>query len=427
MPVNPSATNHVESPAGAKEESPASQRPSQQRTAKLALLLLSIVFCVAAFLIFDWFRSAAIVRHFRSTFRGNPCRVHDPVRHHALKPNCVATDQWGGDNYDFITNNLGFRDEKVRDVPLADARTRILMLGDSFTEAPLAWRDSFAGRIAADLPQYDFLNGGVGSYSPSNYLNVARMVLARGVEIDEVIVFIDISDVHDEAAFYRDVDASGAVTGPEQERWVTVGANKWRAFITGRLLLTDYLLRSFERFLVGRGHYYLPTGPQGEVFDRERSAWTYRKVNEKDPYYNGFGPLGVKGGIAKEESKMTLLWQELQARNIPISVVVYPYPAQLVHDSVESVQVRMWRDWCEGKCKRFISLFPAFFAVKDQCPKSRPGCWYLTHFIFGDFHYNAAGNAVVADVVVKSLTDDPPAKRPETPAKTSIQMPSPTP
>ena len=72
--------------------------------------------------------------------------------------------------------------------------------------------------IAAHFPQYDFLNGGVASYSPSNYLNVARMVLAEGYDIDEVIVFIDISDVHDEAAFYRDIDASGAVTGPQPER-----------------------------------------------------------------------------------------------------------------------------------------------------------------------------------------------------------------
>ena len=402
-------------------ESSASQRPGQQRKMKLALLLVSIAFSVIAFLTLDWVRSAAIVRHAKSTFKGNSCRVRDPIRHHALKPNCDSMDQWGGDTYEFVTNSLGFRDEKVREVPLADARPRILMLGDSFTEAPLAWRDSYVARIADHFPQYDFLNGGVGSYSPSNYLNVARMVLAKGVDIDEVIVFIDISDVHDEAAFYRDVDASGAVTGPEQERWVMSWDSKWRHFITGRLLLTDYLLRSLEHFLVGRGYYYLPTGPQGEVFDRERSAWTYRKVNETAPYYNGFAPLGVEGGIAKEKAKMTLLWQELEKRNIPISVVVYPYPAQLVHDTTESRQVRMWRDWCEGKCKRFISLFPEFFAVKDACPRSQPGCWYLHYFIFGDFHYNAAGNALVADKVITALKDTPPMKLTESNQRAEVR------
>jgi len=77
---------------------------------------------------------------------------------------------------------------------------------------------------------------------------------------------------------------------------------------------------------------------------------------------------------------------------------------------VDSWQVRIWRDWCEGKCKRFVSAFPAFFAVKDQCPRSQPGYWYLSRFIFGDFHYNAAGNALVADTVIKSLDAAPPAK-----------------
>lgn len=108
---------------------------------------------------------------------------------------------------------------------------------------------------------------------------------------------------------------------------------------------------------------------------------------------------------------MTLLWQELQKRNIPLSVVVYPWPAQVVHDTIDSKQVLMWRDWCTGKCKSFISLFPAFLAGKNQCPQGQPGCWYLNQFVFGDEHYNAVGNAVVADAVGQSLEQHPPVKR----------------
>ncbi len=70
----------------------------------------------------------------------------------------------------------------------------------------------------------------------------------------------------------------------------------------------------------------------------------------------------------------------------------------------------MWRDWCAGKCKSFVSVFPAFFAVKNQCPQGQPGCWYLNEFIFGDEHYNAAGNALVADAVGRSLEENPPVK-----------------
>ena len=390
-----------------EEAGPALQ--PRQRKMKLALLLTGLVFAAVVFLSLDWFHTAAMQRAVSSA---NHCKVPDPVRHHAFQPNCTAVEHWGGNSFEFVTNSLGFRDEKVREVPLADAQPRVLMLGDSFTEGPLAWRESYVGRITAHFPQYDFLNGGVGSYAPSNYLNTARMVLVKGVDIDEVIVFLDISDAQDEAAFYQDIDAYGSVIGPKGGNWFPPGYAKWRFRITTQLALTDQIFRFFERILVGHGHYQLTTGPYGDAFDMEKSAWTYRKVNEAEPYPAGYAPLGLQVGLAKEEAKMTLLWQELAKRNIPISVVVYPYPAQLLYDTADSLQVRMWRNWCEGKCKRFVSLFPAFFAAKDQCPRSRPGCWYEGLFIFGDTHYNAVGNALVADAVIKSLAEEPPVKRP---------------
>jgi hypothetical protein len=174
--------------------------------------------------------------------------------------------------------------------------------------------------------------------------------------------------------------------------------------------LTANIVEFFEQFFVRLGFYHLTWEQSGNVFDSERAAWTYRKVNEADPYSAGYAPLGVEGGIAKEKAKMDLLWQELQKHGIPLSVAVYPHPPQLVHDTADSRQVRVWRDWCEGKCKRFINLFPAFFSVKESCFWMQPGCWYLSHFVFGDNHYNAKGNAVVADAVVQSLTGEPPVK-----------------
>jgi hypothetical protein len=384
------------------------------RLSKAILLLASVLFSIAVFLTLDWFRSAAIMRSAKSTVKPCNCTVADPVRYHALKPDCSCTVHWGKDWVDLHTNSLGFRDEKVRDVPLTDARPRILVLGNSFTESMTAWRDSYVGMIAARLPEYEFLNGGVASYSTSNYLNVERMVAAKGIDIDEVIVFAGVTEVHDEAAVFRDVDDAGAVTMNQLRTDDRIMPWSWKKHLAMHFALTYAMLEFFERFLIRHGYYVTVTHPELPAFDLEATAWTYRKVNEADPYHDtfhgGYAPLGVEGGIAKAEAKMTLLWQELEKRNIPISVVVYPYPAQLLHDTADSRQVRVWREWCEGKCKRFISLFPVFFAAKDQCPRPQPGCWYERYFIFGDIHYNASGNAVVADAVIKSLTESPPAK-----------------
>ena len=141
-----------------KEAGSVSKYQSRQRLLNRALPLVGLVLAAAVFLTLDCLRTAAIRRT-----AGTPktCGVLDPVRHHALKPNCAIVDHWGHDSYQFFTNSLGFRDEKIREVPLADDRPRILMLGDSMTQGMIAWRDSYVGRIAAHFPQYDFLNGGV--------------------------------------------------------------------------------------------------------------------------------------------------------------------------------------------------------------------------------------------------------------------------
>ena len=399
----PATTEPVERAA------PAPLNSARQRKLKLALLAAGIVFSLAAFLALDYVRSAAILRRAKAATQ-NTCRVSDPVIHHAMKPNCAFVQRWGHDTYDYFTNSLGFRDEKIREVPLADSRPRVLLLGDSFTEGEGAWADGYVAMIAARLPQYDFLNGAGPSYSPSIHLNLVRRVLAEGYDIDEVVIFLGTFDVFNEAGLYRDIDANGAVAGPLHQHWEISRYARLRFAIARNFALTSGLIEIAERFLVKHGLYHLATDQWGDQFDMEPVAWTYRKVNETDPHPAGFAPLGVEAGLDKETVKMNLLWRELQQRGIPLSVVVYPYPSQLVHDSVESRQVQMWRSWCEGKCKRFITLFPEFFAVKANCPTLEPGCWYLSHFIFGDMHYNRTGNALVADKVAESLTEEPVVK-----------------
>jgi hypothetical protein len=388
----------------------ASSPPSRQKGLKVMVFLASFAVSATLFLAFDFAYSDALQRA-PAVGKLNSCRISDRTRHHALKPDCFSMDRWGNNSYEFFTNSLGFRDDKIRDVPLTDPRPRILILGNSFTEGELPWQGSYVGVITLHFPQYDFLNGGLGMYSPSNYVNVTRKLLATGYEIDEVVVFLDTANVADEAAFYHDVDDSGAVAGPQRQGWPKWWYARLRYLIAKHLFLTNDVFEFVERQLVAHGYYHLTvTLLAANVFDLEGPAWPYRKVNESDPYPSGYAPLGLEGGLAKEKAKMDLLWQELQERNIPLSIVVYPYPSQVVHDSVDSRQVRIWREWCQGKCERFISLFPAFFAVKDQCLGLQPGCWYLDNYVFGDFHLNAKGNTLIAQGVIESLADLPPGK-----------------
>ena len=385
--------------------------PKRRLRIKLALFVVSFAVSMAAFVAFDYYYTQVSLP---STAIHNPnglCFSRDAVRGFAFEPDCSCTRRWLGSSYEFKTNSLGFRDESIREVPATDARPRILILGASASEGMTDWPDSVIGRVARDFPQYDFLNGSVEGYSPSNYLNTERMVSQRGVDFDEAIVFLDIADVQNEAAFFHDKDSSGAVGLPGRKASESSAYSNARLGISDHLLLTNDVFQFFEKTLVGLGWYHLDMGHGGNEFDLERSAWTYRKVSDTESYEIGYAPLGVEGGIAKEKAKMDILYRELRERNIPLSVVVSPWPAQLAHDNVDSREVRIWREWCQGKCKRFVDLFPAFFALKSHCPPLQPGCWYLNDFVFGDVHYNAAGDAVFADVLTQSLQQVPATKR----------------
>src|SRR5262249_38696851 len=146
---------------------------------------------------------------------------------------------------------------------------------------------------------------------------------------------------------------------------------------TRSFVATTLLIEAIERAAVHLGLYHLPDEYGfGDVFDMPRSAWTYRTVDDNEPFPAGYAPVGILRGIAKAHFKMDELWRELSNRGVGIGIVVYPWPAQIVHDREDSRQIQIWEKWCEAKCSRFISVFPEFFHAKHRCRTLMPGCWY---------------------------------------------------
>ena len=82
----------------------------------------------------------------------------------------------------------------------------------------------------------------------------------------------------------------------------------------------------------------------------------------------------------------------MKERGIKLNVVVYPWPTQIHFGDLDSRQVRIWRDWCEGKCATFLNLFPVFFDEAKQAGDN----WYEKIYIDGDVHFNRYGNTVIA-------------------------------
>jgi hypothetical protein len=354
-----------------------------------------VVYCLALFFVFDFaYSSLTMGEEIR---RG--ARIADPVYDHGFAANFDGYDVWGEVRYRLITDSLGFKDASVREVPLKSDSRRVLLIGDSFTEGiGISFEDSFAGMLyragQERSRKIEFLNAGVASYSPSIYYKKVKHLLEIGLQFDEVVLFSDTSDVTDEATSYFCIDDDPKYrkycTSAEGSAQSTVSPPKKPNVLIDRFVVTNrlriYIKRSIQSFL-GNRRKSINT-------DHARIGWATSGLDvSKDNQ-----PLGVEGGVARSLQNMHALSDFLAAKNIPLTIVVYPWAQQIAQGDRESRQVSLWRDFCEGRCKAFINLFPVFFVAADSDKN-----WYEHLFILGDDHFSAAGNRFMFWEVARRL------------------------
>jgi hypothetical protein len=374
--------------------------PLLQR-AKAALIVLVRVGLITCglFLVLDFsFTRTGLWKRVLNLRQSNtgapPWRIGDPYYHHGLDRNRDVTDYWGDKPYRLTTNSLGFKDWGVREVSRVKPRCRTLFIGDSFTEGiGLAWDDTFVGMLQKQHPECELLNAAVSGYSPSIYRNKIARLLRDGFEVDRIVVFIDISDIQDEAVHYERAangeikdnalylvndSASPSSKAPPVElrsnesKWSRARRGLDRYFFVASLLV----------------HATTEKKEPVDVFDLYRSAWTY------DKNLPGYGPGGVDSGIKRAIDEMVALSDLLTDHHVKLSVAVYPWPGQLLHDQRESLQVKIWRDFCKTRCEYFLDLFPPFF---DAIGGKEANTWLPEFFFNGDVHYNRNANELIAN------------------------------
>lgn len=311
----------------------------------------------------------------------HPFRIPHYYYHHDLLPNTEAMDSWGNQTYKLFTNSLGFRDREIRDVPLVNSKKRTLFIGDSFTEAVGApYEKSFVGLLEeeVDTATMELLNAAVISYSPKlYYLKVKYLLEEVGLQFNDLFVFIDISDPHDEV-IYHDYQ-------PGKFRW---RLNQLRKFIRSR----SFLAYSFNKMMRERINYW---GHDVNLADLDYPADSLPYWTLNDDSYEKLG----RRGLGHADKHMQQLVELCRERDIHVSIAVYPWPEQILFNDLNSVQVTFWKEFCEKNEVRFINLFPEFIK-----PGRNADVIVKQYYIEGDMHWNQAGHRLVADGVFKYLS-----------------------
>ena len=324
-------------------------------------------------------------------------RIKHPVYHHDFAPNAKATDSWGTISYTLCTNTYGFKISCGEQAGSNSKEYDLAFIGDSFTEGiGLSFEDSFVGQIAQKLPTKKIGNLGVSSYAPSIYYSKLNYLLTNGFTFKEVVVYVDISDIQDDAEFYllrgrRVLDRRVASEKHDlfdyDEESISLKSQLKNLFP-----LNYYIIARIRKGLVpySEGIPVKPslserTGLYSSNF--KRGAWTFDKSV-------AYGKFDRDSAIKISIENMQLLYELLSSHGIPLSVGVYPWPGQLLFDTVQSDHVKIWREFCKNRCKEFYNSYPSFFEYKQQYGNDNA---IKNLFIQDDVHHSAFGASKLAE------------------------------
>ena len=383
-------------------------------------------------------------------------RIKNDDFHHSFLPSFSGTGDWGNNSYRVCTDRNGFKsscDKKDK----ADKYFDIAFIGDSFTEGiGLEYQDSFVGMFANEYPNLKIANLGVSSYSPSIYFNKIRYLINNGYFFDHIYIFIDISDIQDESLYYRTKKGNikhvsdDKIKNLEKNNYVdrlkeTIKRNFYLTTL-GIFYIKDKIKHqnkiNKEKSLISKNKSELILNAEkyfndGEIlqslkiyknlaniypddlsilqmllrlriltkdfnqnyidiFNHERSAWTYNKNVDK------YGSSGVQGSINKAILEMENLYKLLLDNEIKMSIGIYPWPAQLVELDINSEKIneqsKIWNNFCQNKCFHFIDMFEIY---KNLLQKNNVTDLYNNFYISGDVHFNKNGNLLIYNELKK--------------------------
>ena len=393
-----------------------------------------IIFGVTAvlFVVLDFFFGAKILSSIR---KSEAFRIQHSTYHHTLKPNYDGMGRWGDWTYKMCTNLHGFKDQ-CNAPANASKSFDVAFMGDSFTEGiGLPFEQTFVGLVAQQYPDLRIANLGVVSYSPAIYLAKLKDLYTNGYRFKHVIVFIDIGDVFDETNAY-DLH-NDAVVVDKGEPYPLSGLRYLRRVTAKNLPLTGEVWVQVRKLppklfpTPASQSIAVPTAsapataiapPKSDQTEQRaspeaaqptqapdapfikniyegiylknypKSEWTY---NVQSTQYGNDGVLGTLEKMKREMMAVHVLTKDYGST---LSVGVYPWPGQILHDKEDSLQVRTWREFCETRCLHFYNAFPSFFRLASETSKDSV---VQRYYFAGEAHFNAIGNEIIARVITQ--------------------------
>ncbi|MCD4731432.1 MAG: hypothetical protein K8R74_12575 [Bacteroidales bacterium] len=332
-------------------------------------------------------------------------RIKHSYFHHGLKPNIETTTTWNTkDHYTFVTNSMGFRDKKVRKVELNSNKRRIVLIGDSHTEGVgVDYENSFAGILNSniDTTKIKILNAGVIGYSPKlYYLKIKYLIEEIGLNFDELIVFIDISDIQNELVF--------ANFNPGKKSAKDIYLVKLKAFLSTYSFIYHFISNSIED--KRRKEFYkkrnkITENPRTDLYYSFFDEFNDNELIQNEDFHSiGTWYLDIKifdkwgrKGLILAKWHMVALADLCKHHGIKMTISIHPWPIQIVARDWNSIQVQFWEKFASDYDVNFINFFPILQKESETINTIKE------YYFSGDVHFNDKGHKLIANELIKVI------------------------
>ena len=315
---------------------------------------------------------------------------------HALKKELEVF--YGNITYKLCTDKNGFR-TFCNNISNKNKNYDIALIGDSFTEGVgLSYENTYAGIFTKKIGIERVANLGVSSYSPSIYYLKLKELIKQNYKFKEVIIFVDQSDLVDELLCYK-FTGDKIIRRESFNRCINAGVidkdEKIKGFFQNyfRLSLEIYILT--KNYLIKKNIF--EEKPTSLQINSPRSKWTHQYDKN---IYGDFELIEAKKLLI---DRMDLVYNLLKKYDIEMSLAVYPWPGTLYYDNRENIHFKMWKEFCNQKCKHFFDFNKIFFDESEKLGKNKV---ITNYYIKGDFHFNKKGSEEIANEFLKQYRNN---------------------
>lgn len=358
-----------------------------------------------------------------------PFRVADNHYHHGLLPDLEVQDVWGDRTITLRTDSLAFKDRERRTVPLQSDKYRILNIGDSMIEGLGVPAAETLSAVMEDLAArsgrpVEVLNASIASYSPRlDFFKLRYLLDEVKLKVNEVIVYIDPSDVQDEV-LYRDFVPvpwnSAEFAGVRLESYLARNSFLFQNFIRPKHWRS---VHGLVNFLYPKSDFTAQADRYGPVKD-EMAAEEARLIASLEPilgYVNPSAwweqPEAFPKGWQEErfgwfsDPKIMARWADsglalariyvrrivrlCREHNVKLRMVIYPN-GYLVNQVPSERYEEIWISVAKEEGVELIDLFPLF-------RRESPDVTLAQYYIPKDVHWNEAGHKVMGEGVFDAL------------------------